>query len=358
VRALVAGRHIVAVATAMLAVAAGPAYAGSAAVDNGRLTFTAAPGEANKVTLGGPDASGAFQITDTGAPLTAGPGCQAASNGVVCQGGVAAVVIAYLGDGNDELTFTTPLASDALGGPGDDILNGGPGDNILRGEAGNDTLAGAGGNDTLIGAEGNDSLTGNPGDDTLQSGNGDDKLDGGDGNDTLTAKDGNDTLVGAGGNDRLEGGKGADSLDAGKGNDVLISGVGEKKPASEKRIRCGAGSDSLTSGNADPFPSDCERIDGAFLRLPRTGVVPLRLLCVAACTGKVVVRDAGKHLNQTARVKVGAGKVGYIPISLSPGQAAQVQGGKSVRLTAAFELKSGAKRQKLRATFTLLRRLA
>src|SRR4051794_41846338 len=82
--ALSAGGHqrralcAAATAAALFALPAS-ATAGTVSFDNGRLTFGAGPGEANNVTVA---ASGdSATVTDTGAALTAGPGCHGQPGG-------------------------------------------------------------------------------------------------------------------------------------------------------------------------------------------------------------------------------------------------------------------------------------
>src|SRR4051794_14363938 len=359
--ALSAGGHqrralcAAATAAALFALPAS-ATAGTVSFDNGRLTFGAGPGETNNVTVA---ASGdSATVTDTGAALTAGTGCQGQPGGsVVCPGGPNTVLLADLGDGDDGLAVSGALPAQVTAGPGNDRVTGGSADDVLRGDAGDNTLDGGDGNDSLIAAAGKDSLVGGTGDDSLQSGDGDDTLSGGDGNDTLTAKDGADGLDGGNGNDRLEAGKGSDSLDAGAGDDVLLTAEGEFKGTHEKRIRCGAGSDRLTAGPADPFVSDCEQIDGASLRLRRGGAIPLVLVCVQACNGSVRIRDAKNKINASAPLKLGAGKSAVIQVRLTAAEVARLFRKKKARLTARFNLTAGGSPQRLRATFTLLRRV-
>jgi Ca2+-binding RTX toxin-like protein len=344
-----------AVATAAFALLPAAATAGTISSENGRLAFAAAPGEANDLAVA--TGTEAYVVKDGGAPLRAGPGCQAKPDGSAeCTAG-GAVIAVDLGDMNDALTLTASLPTEVSGGAGDDTLRGGAGDDVLRGDAGDDTLQGNDGNDTLMSAGGNDSLEGGAGDDTLQSGAGGDKLSGGAGNDTLTATDGNDTLAGGTGNDRLEGGKGVDDLDGGAGDDVLLTAEGEFKGTREKRIRCGAGDDSLTAGPADPFVGDCERIDGASLRLGKGGLIPFQLVCAAACKGKVRIRDAKNRINASAPINLGAGRTGTIQVRLTAAETARLFKLTKARLTARFELSSGGARQQARATFTLLRRI-
>jgi hypothetical protein len=342
--ALSAGGHrgrtsgaAIAVATAALALLPSPAGAATISSENGRLAFAAGSGEANDVAISvGIDS---YLVKDGGAPLAAGPGCQAKPDGSAeCKAG-AAVIAVDLGDMNDGLTVTGSLPTQVTAGAGKDTVRGGAGDDVLRGDAGDDTLQG------------------NDGNDTLQSGDGSDNLSGGDGNDTLTAKDGNDTLAGGAGNDRLEAGKGADDLNGGAGDDVLLTAEGEFKGTRERRIRCGEGDDVLTAGPADPFVSDCERIDGASLRLLKGGLIPFELECPAACKGTVRIRDGKNKINASARVNLRAGRTRTIQVRLTAAETARLFKLKKARLTARFDLTSGGTRQQARATFTLLRRV-
>jgi hypothetical protein len=359
---LLAGSHrgrtfsaSVAAATASLALLPAAAGAGTISSANGRLAFAAAPGETNDLSI----ATGADSnvVKDAGAPLTAGPGCQSKPDGSAeCSVGPAVIAV-DLGDMNDVLTLTGSLPAEVNGGAGNDTLHGGPGDDVFRGDAGDDTLQGSDGKDTLIGADGADALDGGEGDDSLEGGAGKDTLNGQGGNDTLTAGDGNDVLGGGDGNDRLEGGKGADSFDGGAGDDVLLGGGGEFKGTREKRIRCGAGDDSLTAGPADPFVSDCERIDGASLRLLKGGLIPFELVCPLGCKGTVRIRDAKNKINASAKINLGPGKTGTIEVRLTAAETARLFKLKKARETASFDLASGGARQQTRATFTLLRRV-
>lgn len=330
------------------------AAASTVSAENGRITITAAPGENNKMTFN--EGDGSYQITEEGNPIEAGPGCNKAPGAqrVGCPATGTTLLQADLGDGDDSLTVSAGLPSEIEGGPGNDTIVGGFGDDVIRGGDGADGLDGNTGNDSLISGAGDDFLSGGAGDDSVQSGDGNDKVNGNEGNDTLTAGDGNDALTGAEGNDRLEAGKGADSLDAGAGNDVLLTAEGEFTGTRETRIRCGAGDDSLTAGPSDSFVSDCERTDGASLRLAKGGRIPLKLTCAAACKGSVRIRDAKNTINARATVKIAAGKTGVVAVSLTTAEVKRLFRQKKVRLTASFAFGGG---QKVRATFTLLRRV-
>jgi Ca2+-binding RTX toxin-like protein len=354
-----AGAHIAALALALLVLAPAAAQAGTASVENGRLKFAAAAGEANNVTISGPaDGSAPYEVTDLGAPVTPGPGCQAGQGGaVLCGPSGISIVEAQLGDKDDVAQFAVQIQAVGQGGAGNDTLRAGAGDDVLRGEDGNDTIEGGGGNDSLQGAAGDDQLSGGLGDDNLQGGVGVDFADGDAGNDTLVTGEGDDTLVGDDGNDRLEAGTGEDYLDGGAGNDVLLTAEGEFKGDREKRIRCGAGDDSLTAGPADSFVSDCERTDGASLRLSKGGTIPLRLVCPVACRGTVSVRDKGGKIKASAKVRIAAATIVFVPLRLDAGEVALLFQRKKARMTAVFDLRAAGKPQKSRATFTLLRRV-
>ncbi len=187
-------------ALVLLAVAAGPAAAGTAThgpecpddprsglLCSDQTFFRAAPGEANRlvVTVGSDTL-----IHDDGAPVEAGAGCvQVDANTARCPGfqpdlrtadgddvivatGFLDYVRARLGEGNDRSEGPAAVrgedGDDVLvgheagsGGPagiGIDGLDGGPGDDVLRGLSGADRLVGGPGADVLEGGEGEDAL--------------------------------------------------------------------------------------------------------------------------------------------------------------------------------------------------------
>jgi Ca2+-binding RTX toxin-like protein len=343
-------------AAAALAVPAS-ASAATVSAENGRIMITAKPGETNTMTFN--EGDGSYQITDSASPIEAGANCVKAPDAqrVGCPATGATVLMADLGDGDDSLTVSAGLGSDVEGGAGNDTIVGGFGDDVIRGGAGNDGLDGNTGNDTLKGADGDDFMSGGAGPDSLEGGDGNDNLNGNEDGDTIVAGDGKDTLAGNDGNDRLEAGKGADGLDGGDGDDVLRTGDGEFRGTRETRIRCGAGSDSVTSGPNDPFVSDCERTDGASIRLRKRGRIPLVLVCAqpSDCEGRVTLRDSRRKLVERARFDVGAGATGTVAARLSPAQTRRLFRKKKVRLTATFAI--AFPKHSVRATFTLLRRV-
>jgi serralysin len=230
------------------------------------LTYTAAPGEQNRVTINPIEPFfnfGGWLVTETGpgVALTPGPGCSsvdaqtvkcptaqteavldlavtlddlddwaslASACGYVSNeldfpcGGVN--VAAGAGDdiivANDAVVF--PTDTTVTGGAGSDlliagergsILKGGPGRDNLSGAGGNDRLFGGGGRDSIFASAGNDLIHGGPTNDVIHADSGLDHVDAGGGNDTIYARDGRrDVLRGGSGSDRARVDRGLDAL--------------------------------------------------------------------------------------------------------------------------------------------------
>jgi hypothetical protein len=98
-----------------------PAHAATASVEGPFLRIAAAPGEANALTVGAADPA-AFTVADSGAPLTAGPGCSSADTGVTCVTVGAAEIDVAAGDGDDSVTIDAPVGAFVDGGAGDDLI--------------------------------------------------------------------------------------------------------------------------------------------------------------------------------------------------------------------------------------------
>jgi Ca2+-binding RTX toxin-like protein len=282
------------ISLAVVAVAGVPGVASASTVSvdgSGTVNYQAAPREANKLNLASP--FGPFGFTDTGAPLTAGPGCTADVL-VTCPAGP---VVATLGDradaarvnsfapvgdvsvdggtGNDDLLVGATSAATAVGGSGDDI--------ILMFANGNAIASGGPGSDRLAGLSSSDRLSGDAGADLLTE-----RADFGPA--TLSGGDGNDRLVG-GRADDLDGGNGADILvgsaiiDGGNGTDLITSTGGATIAAGlgadlvnaadgsgeTDTISCGAGYDIVWADATDRVSRDCERrLSGPAPALPGT----------------------------------------------------------------------------------------
>ncbi|MEU6664839.1 hypothetical protein [Streptomyces sp. NPDC046727] len=151
----------VAALTLTMAVAS-PASAAPAfvTISNGRLVFTALPGETNTVTFD-TFSAGTLRVTDTTSNLTAGPGCTGSGHTVLCAGQGVTRIVADLGDRNDTAQNDTDLPSDLVGGQGNDILVGGSGPDRLTDPDGwtgptliTVTMVGRGGNDTIVSRNG------------------------------------------------------------------------------------------------------------------------------------------------------------------------------------------------------------
>lgn len=275
---------------------AGPGAAGAATVtsDGATLTYTAAPGEQNDLTITEPlsatgGAAFVYLVEDRGADIIVLlPGTCAgvtlprnpliqkrqwiacvATQGVTVDLGdgndrafltVNAVrTTATGGEGNDTLRSTASAygqQADLFGGPGDDTLIAGDAPNLLDGGPGDDELRGAGdtpGEDTLIGGDGNDVLYGDrdPPPAIHNSDHGEDRIFGG---------AGNDLLDGGPDGDWLDGGPGEDSFRADgdpeedpQGDDTIISDDGIGEP-----VTCGGGEDSVDADSLDVIEPDCE----------------------------------------------------------------------------------------------------
>ena len=235
------------IATAAPAAAASPAGATTVSRSGSVLTVTGGA-TANVIEVGfrkGNGFLGTWLVTDSAAPLAAGPGCTAGGTQVSCPGdGLSDRVSIDAGDGDDRVTYTFGLPSTVVGGAGADTLsggfgpdtmNGGVGADQITGGAGNDTIRGSGENDTLDGGPGNDDITGEGLDDTITGGPGSDTLSGEKGNDNIRGGPGDDGMTGASGSDTLIGDDGSDSADGGP-----ISGTdgGVDTCDAETEIRC------------------------------------------------------------------------------------------------------------------------
>ncbi len=320
-----------------------------------KLTFTASPAEANRVTLSAPAvAVGEVTVRDEGALLTPGAGCERIDDHTaVCSPRRAigptgpapaefSSVTADLGDRPDQASVEGALKSVALlGGAGGDTLTGGDGADTLDGGTGRDVLGGGAGDDVF--AESDEATR-----DVIDGGTGRDRLDytgrrrrvsvdlgrgrGADGDsvariedvaggraaDRLTGNSHGNTLDGGPGNDSVLGGAGADQLIGGQGRDLLSGGSGRDtldvatNDRQADRARCGSSTDVVRSpASQDRLARDCEwaLVDGVLvhqpLRAQRSGVVELRLMVPkdqARFRGRVGIRLNGILATRPSRV--------------------------------------------------------
>jgi hypothetical protein len=234
----IASRAAALAIASVLIVSAEPAFAGSAALSgDSNVTYTAAPGERNDVTVTA--SVDGVTVDDAGASVTAGRACD--------QLGPHTARCYPRGD----RPFTQVLAGD-----GDDAVRAiaEPGSAMVF------SLSGASGDDTLVAADSGSVLDGGPGADTLEGGPGDDSLTGGPGSDTLTGGAGDDSITPDGegaapGADVVDGGPGSDSVSYAERTapvDVDLErpggngGVGENDTVRGiENVVSGAGSDHL-----------------------------------------------------------------------------------------------------------------
>ncbi|WP_445147846.1 calcium-binding protein [Baekduia sp. Peel2402] len=265
--------------------AAGGARAGTISVSGTVITFQAAPGEKNFLTVNwgnvgaGPDY---IPSLDDHYDVTPGPGCSfSVSLGAQCpSAGTNPTFIVHLGDQND---IASSMNDHAAGHHVE--LYGEDGDDDLESDASSDLLDGGPGNDELTADEDEagpgDVIVGGPGEDTLQTGNptgtngpiavsfdgvandgypgendnyGVDMENlsapstapsinfvGNDGRNVVQLRsESADTVKGLGGDDLIDGANGNDVLDGGEGNDTIYGG------GNDDTITGGPGLDSLS----------------------------------------------------------------------------------------------------------------
>lgn len=266
----------------------GPAYAATGAtVIDGRLSITAVPGKANRITVN--TFGGYVVVDDAGDTITPGAGCSAVTtHRIRCVGTAITSVRVNGGDLDDEIAAMVDLPAAIKGGAGDDKLIGGTEDDSLDGGLGDDTLDGGTGDDTAVASSGDstdgaDTFTGGIGSDTasyalrsqsvnvsldgfandgagehdkimadvenVEGGSDGDVLEGSDARNELHGNGGNDIIAGAGGHNELFGDAGDDWLIGGSGIDWLNGGTGDDSmvgAAGDDRIHGGPGDDDLT----------------------------------------------------------------------------------------------------------------
>ena len=199
-------RRLLCTLSAALALAtAASAQAATVSVSGNKVTYRAASGERNDVTITATSSS--VIVRDARAPVT---GCTAVGpNGALCEGVFRRATV-LLGNGADRARITG-LAVSANGGSGADRVTGDDEDDTLNGGTGNDVLDGAAGDDLLLGDLGND---------TLHGGRGRDELDGDVGDDVLVGGPQRDRLFGFRGRDRIDSADGVvETVDCGNEND-------------------------------------------------------------------------------------------------------------------------------------------
>ena len=127
----------------LLLLAPASAQAATVSFADGAVTYTAAPGETNRVTL-----TSATEVRDSTATLTAGTGCTLAAPGRVTCAAATRFAI-DLGDGDDTLTTSLSVPVTVSDGAGRDTVTGGTGADVFLAGAGNDVYNGGTGTDRI-----------------------------------------------------------------------------------------------------------------------------------------------------------------------------------------------------------------
>jgi len=316
-------RRILVISLLTLAAAALPstAFAGTASLSGGVLSFTGSPGESNFLhidvesdceSLG---TSPCLDLWDTPGNSVAPPaGCVQqqflSDSGILCP--IPSSLAIDTGDRNDiVMDWNGPSRID--GGQGDDALFGHGGDDQLRGGAGGDQLIGGPGDDLLDGGDGNDlfenqaggastletlspndsagadDIKGGSGGDYVSYANRDDSVnvtldgkaddgangerddvepdvetvEGGSANDALTGNAGSNGLYGGPGADAIRGGPGGDMIDGGNDNDSVFGEAGADT------VGGGYGDDTVVGGPGHDnvygeYALGCARLDSCY----------------------------------------------------------------------------------------------
>ena len=305
------GRGVVALLGVLAALALPSAAFGSyASVTDGVLTYEAAAGEANAITLAY-SGGGATSVTDTGATIQAGPGCNVSQGGqkAACQGVTS--IVANLGDAGDSavsMLLFTPVT-----------LGGGDGDDTLTGSTTADKLDGGAGADSLNGGWGNDTITGGDGIDTVEASYGADKI---------FVRDGAVDAVTCGADSDVGERDAADNIAA--DCEALVP------PGVETPTGPDPAGDDSHGGTAGDGESSVTGPIGAIMpvvlrqspRARANGAIPVRVRCPAAassgCAGTVLLALAEESDDVAAARRRAARKTGRKRFKLAPGQTKAV----------------------------------
>src|SRR4051812_45366614 len=215
-----AGRLVASIVICLSLLAAAPAGAATLDLSGGTLRYTAAPGEANLVTIAPePGYVDVTEATPTTVLNVVAP-CARTLTVVRCPAASVSRITVDLGDGDDRLTSTSALPTTALDGAGNDQVGLGAGADTLKPGTGADVISGgAGGAVADYSARAGDLTVtvGAPAGDG-EAGEGDDlrsdveNVTGGAGDDRLVGSAAANVLRGSDGDDTFDGGAGADTF--------------------------------------------------------------------------------------------------------------------------------------------------
>src|SRR4051812_18581485 len=223
-----AGRLVASIVICLSLLAAAPAGAATLDLSGGTLRYTAAPGEANVVTIAAePGYVDVTEATPTTVLTVVSP-CARTLTTVRCPAASVSRITVDLGDADDRLASTSALPTTALDGAGNDQVSLGAGADTLKPGTGADVLAGGAGLDVADYSARTKDLTvtldDQPGDG--EAGENDDvrsdveNVTGGAGADRLVGSAAGNVLRGNAGDDTFDGGAGADTFAGDTGQDV------------------------------------------------------------------------------------------------------------------------------------------
>ncbi len=344
------------------------------------LSYDAAPGEANRLTIApAPSTTGEIELRDPAAVVSPGAGCERVDDhGVVCSprrliGPTSpaptgfARVAAQLGDGADEARVEGGVAAELRGEAGADTLRGSSAADVIDGGTGRDTLNGGEGRDLFVEDDesARDEIDGGLGGDRvdytrrrrpvsvdLGRGRGADRdrlrrveeVAGGLGADRILGSRGLNTLIGGGGRDLLSGGGGRDVLD--------VRELGGAPQAD--RARCGPGSDVVNYVAAsDRLGRDCERallqgeqpddfsvLVSQPLRAQASGVVEVRLAVppgTGRFRGRAAIRFHGVLLGRPSQlVSIGPRGRATAPVAIVGPALSRLRASRRLRVQVAL----------------------
>jgi hypothetical protein len=273
----------------------------------GPVTFTAARGEANRLTISEP--GGELVFRDGANPVRARGDCRQVDRNTARCPFTEDIAQVRLRDRGDRVRVRGGLV-DVHGGGGGDLLRGSSDSDRLFGDAGNDTVRGGRDDDRLTGGAGRDRVFGGTGDDDLIDGETDAQAardvyqggrsrdaagpDRGDelsyarrrralrmdlgrrrtstedrirGMESLVGGRGGDRLTGDGDDNNLEGGPGNDVLRGRGGRDIPLGGRGNDRSygdAGDDVVWGDEGRDRLFGGTGDDFLISLEEQGPAF----------------------------------------------------------------------------------------------
>lgn len=246
------GAGCVTMMCALMAPAA--AHAATLVNSDGLLSYTAAPGEDNYLSISGTDA--ALNVLPSG-PVTV-EGCTPGTEGQYTCAAVRAVTV-KLGDGDDGLSHYSPVVVPVT-------VDGGPGDDGFRVQA-RDVVQGGSGIDIVHVHDDEPAIV------DLSLGTPFAAVE-----DVALWRLTGSTLVGDAAGNRLQGTAGPDVIVGGAGSDELIGGVGDDtlnaRDGEPDRVNCSTGNDVAIVDQFDQVSDWCEAVQRTVEFTPAEDAAP------------------------------------------------------------------------------------